>query len=359
MNKKFDIVIIGAGPNGLNALYELQIKFPEKNIMLIEKSNKVVNNLRKFPDVMWHSPMEELKLPMEVNDSIKDEYNPITSELVRYYENFSQKILTNIIRNTEVLKIKRKDKTNIIYTNNSKMHKIEAEYIISATGIYGNSRRIQDIIGFDKVEYSYNNEIKNTHIVLIGGGNSAVDFISYLLPYNKISWVIRSDTWSPPFAVVDQHFKKTMGLFENNLTIYSNTEIKKIEDDIVTLNNNTKIAKVGKVVALIGYNSLNDLYNASSIKFDGECLLLDNNYETSMKNVYAFGSIMAKNVNGISEPTYIHNGNLNKLNVIIKSIKKKEINKIMGDDSNYYIDKPCISTKRKILNKLKTIVAKI
>ena len=96
MNKKFDIVIIGAGPNGLNALYELQIKFPEKNIMLIEKSNKVVNNLRKFPDVMWHSPMEELKLPMEINDSIKDEYNPITSELVRYYENFSQKILTNI-----------------------------------------------------------------------------------------------------------------------------------------------------------------------------------------------------------------------------------------------------------------------
>lgn len=43
LNKKYDVIVIGAGPTGIFACYELAIKCPELKILLIDKGNDIYN----------------------------------------------------------------------------------------------------------------------------------------------------------------------------------------------------------------------------------------------------------------------------------------------------------------------------
>ena len=88
MNKnKFKIIIIGAGPNGINAYYKLKKTFPNWETICLEKGHSL-NNLRNYPDVLWHSDIKQLVLPSKLNNHIKESHQPNASELVEYYSFF-------------------------------------------------------------------------------------------------------------------------------------------------------------------------------------------------------------------------------------------------------------------------------
>ena len=52
------------------------------------------------------------------------------------------------------------------------------------------------------------------------------DFIIYLLPKNKITWVIRNNSWSHVFSNILPVFEKIINKYSKNLTIYTNTQVK-------------------------------------------------------------------------------------------------------------------------------------
>ena len=53
MEKKYDVVIVGAGPAGIFASYELMLKCPELKVLLIDKGHDINNR---------HCPILEKKI---------------------------------------------------------------------------------------------------------------------------------------------------------------------------------------------------------------------------------------------------------------------------------------------------------
>ena len=47
MKKKYDVIIVGAGPTGIFTAYELMLKAPEKSVLLIDKGFDIYD--RKCP----------------------------------------------------------------------------------------------------------------------------------------------------------------------------------------------------------------------------------------------------------------------------------------------------------------------
>ncbi|MFZ2285016.1 MAG: FAD-dependent oxidoreductase, partial [Lutibacter sp.] len=41
MSNKFDFIVVGAGIVGLATAYKLQLKFPVKNILILEKESEI------------------------------------------------------------------------------------------------------------------------------------------------------------------------------------------------------------------------------------------------------------------------------------------------------------------------------
>lgn len=53
MNHKYDVIVVGAGPAGIFACYELSLKLPQAKILLIDKGHDIFRR---------HCPILEKKL---------------------------------------------------------------------------------------------------------------------------------------------------------------------------------------------------------------------------------------------------------------------------------------------------------
>lgn len=327
---QFDIIIIGGGPNGLSAAYELGRVFPEKRIRILEKKS-ILNHLRQYPDVLWHSRMKELKLPSYLNRGIDDGYNPVSSELVRYYSHFAREHDLDILENCAVLDIKLSGGIyHLEVIRDGQTKTVTAGTILLCTGIYENHRKLPIKSDYDYCSHRFDLETSGKNLLLVGGGNSASDFIIHLLGKNRITWVMRSPSWSIVNDVLLKKFTDAISNHSGNLTVHTNTEVIRLEaDHSATLSNGLRVRNIDACTMLLGYNSRNPLFERMGLEFDHECLKLNEWHETSLPNVYAFGSVMARWSGNAPDPTFIHNGNLKQLNTIIDHLIEKEVTGMM------------------------------
>lgn len=50
--EKYDIIIIGGGPNGLACAHRFMKEMPSKRILVLEK-NRILNSLRHYSNVLY------------------------------------------------------------------------------------------------------------------------------------------------------------------------------------------------------------------------------------------------------------------------------------------------------------------
>ena len=208
--KTNDLVIIGSGPNGIKAALEFKVKFPHWDILLLDKGT-ALENINKYPNVRWHSSMEAIFLDSTINSSIPKIHNPTSKEVKHYFEYIIKENQLNIQEYTNVFLINKKsDYIEISYEKDNKKTTIQTKYALLATGIYENKK----IPNFYKSQkncfFTYDLNIKNKNLVLVGGGNSAHDFIINLLCKNKITWIIRSKKYKTVHNSLDEIFTKSI-----------------------------------------------------------------------------------------------------------------------------------------------------
>jgi thioredoxin reductase len=338
-----DLAIIGSGPNGLYACFRFRELFPNWNIAIFERENSVCANIRSYPNVKWHSKMAKLKLPSTLNFYIDDEINPNSYEIASYYQEFANEHQLPINFNHELISIGRgvdvesqgglSASTILNFVTEGETIQISCRYAILSTGIYSGVNKLS--IQNEKIQYGYSLATKGKNLVLVGSGNSAIDFVINLLPHNQITWILRGEQWASVFETISSEFDMVFRNFNKNLTIIRNSTISGFnEDNSMNLSNGMVLDGFDSCHVLIGYSPRNSLKNGFDFDFESECLSLTSEFETSQSNVFAFGSIMAiwDKQQGFVAPTYVDNGNESKLQVIIDSISRREVGRIFGSN---------------------------
>ena len=344
----FDIVIVGGGPNGLFCHSQLIRRFPEKRVLLLEKG-RILQSIREYPDVVWHSRMKELMFPCSLNAQIREKSHPTSSSIADYYEYFATESKVNFREFHEVFDISEDGGGRgykVSAENNGAVFHFFCSFVILCGGVYGNFRPLAANIPASLLFRHLDITVRNERLLLVGQGASAVDAVAHLLPFNKITWVIRGQSWETTVieGVVLDMFNRVMKRYRENLSIHFGTTVVGADDGgRFALSDGTDVAGVDRCFALLGFNSENDFLKRIGLSYQGECLDLDASFQTNKKNIHAFGSLMSLWDSDAHRPapTYIHNGNRDKLGMIMDSIERTvrqdppSIREVGGDEGEF------------------------
>lgn len=276
--QKRKVVIIGSGVAGMTcAIY---LKRYDVDVLVIEKDapggqmlkSSVIENYPGFINI--DGPSLSYKIYEQVNN-LKVDY---------LFD--------------EVVSVKNENGKKIVQT---KHDKIESEYVVLATGRTSrtlNLDREKEFIGrgISFCALCDGNLYKGKDVVIIGGGNSALEEAIYLSNIcNKVVIVHRKDKFTAEDSMIE-----TISTLKNvKIKFKANVEKYNIIDDkikSVILDTGEEIKCDGIFIA-IGYVPINDLIDVDK---ENGYIIVDNNNETSIKNIYACGDAIKKNAYQIS-----------------------------------------------------------
>ena len=198
---KVDIVVIGAGQAGLSAAYHLKkrgIK-PGKGFVILDDEPhaggawqhrwnsltlSTVNGINDLPGLTFAEAVQINDKELQANKAVP-----------AYYEKYEKEYELPIIRPLRVNKIEENNNRFFIRTNGVQF---SARGIINATGTW-KTPNIPKIKGSEnfKGRQLHTNEYKNAdefigqHVIIVGGGISAVQLLGEISKVTKTSWVTR------------------------------------------------------------------------------------------------------------------------------------------------------------------------
>lgn len=277
------IAIIGAGAGGIHAASAFNY-FNYSNC-IIEKNSYVGGQpIQLYPN------KEIYDFPGYASILAKDVISNLYNQLISYNK-------TEILLNSNIESIIENDENNgfIIKTNSAI---INCEYIVIATGIGAflpNKLEINNkIIENSKIEYTVDINYKkyiNKKIVVLGGGDSAIDWANYFKKNNITNHV----------AIVhrrNEYRAQNKGILElknNKVNEFLDYEIISIDENFIRIKHNktSKIIRINFDYIIVQYgqkaNFMNiDLFNKIN-KNELNKIITNQNQKTNIKNIFAIG----------------------------------------------------------------------
>lgn len=288
-----DILIIGAGPIGLNCA--LEAKKNNLNYLIIEKGT-IVNSLYNYPLYMRFFSTAE-KLEIDEIPFITTAPKPGRQDALEYYQGIARQKNININLYERVLKI---SKNNGIFEVETSKGKYSAKNVIISTGFY-DIPNLMNIPGenLPKVKHYYTEPYPyaKQKIVVVGSSNSSVD--AALETYRKgaeVTMIVRHSEISKNVKYwVKPDIENRIA--EGNIKAHFNSEILEIkEKSVIFKNENGQIHEIENdfVLAMTGYLPDFDFLKNSGIDLQGECLNPLYNaetMETNVENLYLAGVV--------------------------------------------------------------------
>ncbi len=279
-----DILIIGAGPIGLNCA--LEAKKNGLNYLIIEKGT-IVNSLYNYPLYMRFFSTAE-KLEIAEIPFISAAPKPGRQEALEYYQGIARQKNLNINLYEKVLQLAKKEDIFEIETSKSKYF---AKNVIISTGFY-DIPNMMNIPGenLEKVKHYYTEPYPyaKQKIVVVGSSNSSVD--AALETYRKdaeVTMIIRNSEISENVKYwVKPDIENRIA--EGNIKAHFNSELLKIkENSVIFRNENGEIQEIDNdfVLAMTGYLPDFNFLKNSGIDLQDECLNPVYNPETMESNI--------------------------------------------------------------------------
>lgn len=286
MQKKYDVIIIGAGPAGLSAaIYSAR---SGANTLIIENQMlggqaSLAYNVQNFPGFASISGMD---LSMKMHQQI---------------ENLGVETCYD-----EVNQINLKEKW--LQTSNEKLF---AKSIILAMGAGAKKLNIENEERLTGAGVAYcavcdGAFYKDADVVIVGGGNSAVGEAIYLNAIAKSITIVNNlDTFTCVKAVEDELLK----IMENNnkIKIYHSHTVKSIIGDnsvekvviLNTKNNKEKQISCTGLFVSIGRKADTEIVKGQIALDEHNYIIADENMHTSVDGVFVAGDIRVKNLRQI------------------------------------------------------------
>jgi len=279
-----DLLIIGAGPIGLNCALEAQRN--NLSYLIIEKGT-IVNSLYNYPLYMRFFSTAE-KLEIAEIPFISAAPKPGRQEALEYYQGIARQKNLNINLYEKVLNVSKKEEIFEVETSKSKYL---AKNVIISTGFY-DIPNLMNIPGehLKKVKHYYTEPYPyaKQKIVVVGSSNSSVD--AALETYRKgaeVTMIIRHSEISENVKYwVKPDIENRIS--EGNITAHFNSELVEIkQNSVIFKDENGKIQEIENdfVLAMTGYLPDFDFLKNSGIDLQGECLNPVYNLETMESNI--------------------------------------------------------------------------
>lgn len=317
-----DVLIIGAGPIGLNCALEA-----EKNglsYVIIEKGT-IVNSLYNYPLYMRFFSTAD-KLEIAETPFITSSPKPGRQDALEYYQGIARQKALKIKLYEKVVNISKNERFEI----QTSKAKYLAKNVIIATGFY-DIPNLLNIKGenLPKVKHYYTEPYPyaNQKVVVIGASNSAVD--AALETYRKgadVTMIIKGSEISKSVKYwVKPDIENRIS--EGSIKAFFNAEMQEIKDSTVVFKDergNIHEIENDFVLAMTGYLPDFDFLKNSGILLRNENLRPIYNpetMETNVENLYLAGVVCGGKDTHL---WFIENSRIHA-NMIVKHILSKNI----------------------------------
>lgn len=287
-----DVLIIGAGPIGLNCALEAEKK--GLSYVIIEKGT-IVNSLYNYPLYMRFFSTAD-KLEIAEIPFITTSPKPGRQDALEYYQGIARQKALKIKLYEKVLNISK----NELFEIQTSKAKYLAKNVIIATGFY-DIPNLLNIPGenLPKVKHYYTEPYPyaNQKVVIIGASNSAVD--AALETYRKGAEVTMIIKGSEISKSVKYWVKPDIEnrITEGNIKAYFNAEMIEIKDNSIVFKDefgNIHEIENDFVLAMTGYLPDFGFLKNSGIELNGDSLVPAYNpetMETNVENLYLAGVV--------------------------------------------------------------------
>ncbi len=194
MQQIYDLVIIGGGPGGIGAAVEAK-SLGLKHVLMIEKGENHSQTIRKFykdnkrVDKNYKGQEVALKGVIDFRDGTKE-------STLNYFDQLLDTGAIDTAFNSEVESITKKDDEFLVVTAKAGY---KAKNIIVAIGTMGKPNKPDYTLPVSLKERINFNLDKCSHgekMLIVGGGNSAVEYAIELSKTNNVTLNYRKDTFS-------------------------------------------------------------------------------------------------------------------------------------------------------------------
>ncbi|AYZ13213.1 YpdA family putative bacillithiol disulfide reductase [Chryseobacterium arthrosphaerae] len=288
-----DILIIGAGPIGLNCALEAQNN--NLKYLIVEKGT-IVNSLYHYPLYMRFFSTAE-KLEIDSIPFITTSPKPGRQDALEYYQGIARQKELNIHLYEKVLNV---SKNKGIFDIETTKANYQARNVVIATGFY-DIPNLMNVPGenLPKVKHYYTEPYPYARqkIVVVGSSNSAVD--AALETYRKgaeVTMIIRHSEISKSVKYwVKPDIENRIA--EGAIKAHFNAEILEIKErSIVFKTEDHQIREIENdfVLAMTGYLPDFDFLKNSGIELKGDCMnpsYTPETMETNIPNLYLAGVV--------------------------------------------------------------------
>jgi thioredoxin reductase/Pyruvate/2-oxoacid:ferredoxin oxidoreductase delta subunit len=234
----YDLIVVGAGPAGISA--SLTAKKNNLRVLTFEQDS-LGGTVFNFPrsKIVMTSPMDlPLHGKVKLNETSK-------LELLTLWEKVLSKNSISIIENTKVESIVWKSGSFNVVTSSGDSYLTKK--VLLAIGRRGTPRKL-NIPGeqLQKVAYRLLEPelVEGKKVVVVGGGDSAIESALQLMDRNTVHLVYRGDAFGRIKPKNNEKIKKAIA--EKTVTVLFNTNLTSIEEDLV----NYKVADTEQIVKL-------------------------------------------------------------------------------------------------------------
>ncbi|WP_345989043.1 NAD(P)-binding domain-containing protein [Sulfurimonas sp. HSL1-2] len=291
MDEVYNLAIIGAGPAGIAAAVESYL-LGMRDIIILEKGQSHNETIRKYykdnkrVDKDWQGQKVELDGNIYFIDGTKESTLDFFDEVL---EKHSVKLQTQ----TEVQKIVRGDDGifDVMVPGGS----IRARYVVVTIGRMGKPNKPDYKIPPSirkQVNYTLDDVTENEKILVVGGGDSAVEYAVDLATKNNVAICYRRATFRRANPTNQTDIANAIAHGEVRPILNTNIEGLEEEDGKVkVIFEDREPETFDRVVYAIGGTTPSAFLTGSGIGIEEGCPVHDENYESDVPGIFVAGDI--------------------------------------------------------------------
>ena len=291
MQQMYDVIIIGSGPGGVGAAIESKVLGLEK-ILVIEKGDNHSQTIRKFykdnkrVDKVWQGQEVEIKGNVQFLDGTKE-------STLDYFDQLIDEEEIDVAFNSEVEKIEKDGDIFLVTTANAGYI---AKHVIIAIGRMGKPNKPGYKIPLSirqRVNYNLEKCTQGEKILVVGGGDSAVEYAVYLSSTNDVTLNYRRTEFSRINDINRQDLKDAVGYEKLRTRLGCNILSLENEEGLVKVNYDDGYSVVyDRAIYAIGGTTPIEFLKKCGVELnENKQPVITENYETKTEGMYIVGDL--------------------------------------------------------------------